>query len=101
MNFGRKQFHKNGKKYAFEKDKGIFVITSKHLVNRDRITDTDGPVEINIPLPLRAYTAGKYSVLLLGKCGKIKFLYNPHGYSEIRDISIEFYEFITKNYDKI
>lgn len=100
MNFGRKEFNKEGKKYTFEYDKGIFVITHKHIVNTaniklDRISD------FNIPINIKSYSAGRYAVLFLYKTGDIEFLYNPKGYSKIRDISLEFYEFITKNYEKI
>jgi hypothetical protein len=101
MEIGRKLIHGSKRKYTFEYDKGIFVITYKHLVNLERMKNIDDITDINIPLPIRSYSVVKYAVLFLGKDGKMKFLYNPKDYSLIKDISKEFYEFITENYDKI
>lgn len=100
MKFIRRKPVSSKKYYTFEEEKKIFVITSKNLTNTT-LMKNGTPKEINIPLYLRCYAVMKYSVLFLNKNGNIKFLYNPFELSEIKDISVEFHNFITENYDKI
>ena len=103
MKFIRKGISYKGKEchYVFEEEKKIFVLTWEKLINK-RKRNLDGDFDTtNIPLPLLMFCVGKYSILCIYQKNKIKFIYNPLGYSEIRDISPEFYDFITKNYDKI
>jgi len=103
MKIGRKLINGSNRKYTFEYDKEIFVITYKHLVNTDKIEEIkkNGFTKDNLPLPLLNYAAGRYSVLFLTSDDKIEFIYNPKNYSLIKDISKEFYKFITENYEKL
>ena len=104
MKFIRKGISYKGKEYhfVFEEEKKIFMLTWKKLINK-RERNLKGDFDTtNIQLPLLLYCdKKKYSILCIYKKNKIKFIFNPLNYSEIKDISPEFYDFITKNYDKI
>lgn len=102
MNIVRKQPPDTNHKYVFEKDKGIFVITSEMLVSLDRVAlDKTKAYWVNIPMGLFVYAKhNKYTVILITKEGDIRFLHNPNKWGKF-DIDIEFYKFIKNNYDKI
>jgi len=103
MNIVRRKIPGSKKRYCFDIDKEILIITEKSLINKYQIKDSyiDKNKKTDIPLSLKVYSSEKkYSVLLFKEKGLPEFVFNP---KKIRLIELDkkLVEFVTKNYDKI